>query len=181
MFDLSAPQVVFLISILIYTAITTWTDTLKRKIYNWTTVSMFAAGWVYQIGFFGLDGFWNGLWGFVIGFGLLFGLWMIGSAGGGDVKLMGGLSVWVGKTLILKVILASLIFVIFGTAIIVMYGILSGGWTRTRKEFAAARRKPKNAEEALELRAKRRVMPFSASVALGTWCMLLLFRHQWGG
>lgn len=179
MFDLSASQIVLLLSLLIYTSITTWTDAKKHKIYNHTTVSMFVAGWVYQIGFFGMDGLVNGLLGFAIGFGIFFALWMIGSAGGGDVKLMGGLSVWIGQMLILKVILASLIFVILGTFFVLVFGVFNKGLAQTKKDLAKPKQKPRNEEEALALKAKRRVMPFSASVALGTWCIMLITWQQW--
>lgn len=177
--NLTTAQIVFLIAVIAYTLITSWTDLRRRKIYNWTTVSMWSAGWVYQGLFFGWDGIWNGLIGFLIGFGLFFVLWIIGSAGGGDVKLMGGLSVWIGKTLILKLILASLIFVVLGTAVAVVLGISRQGWKKTKSDLAASKQKPKNAEEAMEAKAKRRVMAFAPSIALGTWCVLALFRHQW--
>ena len=65
---------------------------------------MWIAGWIYQAIFFQWDGILNGLGGFGLGFGLFFVLWIIGSAGGGDVKLMGALSVWLGGSLTLKVI-----------------------------------------------------------------------------
>ena len=44
---------------------------------------------------------------------------MVGSAGGGDVNLLGALSVWLGPGLTLKVMVVSLLFVILGTTAVV--------------------------------------------------------------
>ncbi|MCA9051388.1 MAG: prepilin peptidase, partial [Planctomycetaceae bacterium] len=106
---------VFLFAVVLFTAITAWTDTRWRRIPNKITLPMWIAGWLYQGLFFKLAGLLDGLYGFGIGFGLFFVLWMVGSAGGGDVKLMGALSVWLGPGLTLKVLLCSLIFVVLTT------------------------------------------------------------------
>jgi prepilin peptidase CpaA len=67
------------------------------------------AGLIYQlVAFFQLNGLWTALIGFAAGFGILFILWMVGTAGGGDVKLMGALGPWMGGMLTLKVLFCSL-------------------------------------------------------------------------
>lgn len=184
--SMSDPQIhktVFLIAIAVFTAITTYTDLRWRKIFNKVTVPMWATGWIYQGIFFQTDGLLHGLYGFLVGFGIFFVLWMIGSAGGGDVKLMGALSVWLGAGLTLKVILASLIFVIMGTLAVVIGGILKNGWRKTRARYSkretVAGKGRRAVTETLEQRSKRRVMAFAMPVALATWSILLLFPAQW--
>ncbi len=173
-------NVVFLIAIVLFTSVTAWTDLRSRKIYNNTTLPMWIAGWIYQAIFFQWDGILNGLGGFGLGFGLFFVLWIIGSAGGGDVKLMGALSVWLGGSLTLKVILASLIFVVIGTLTFLIIGICKEGWKKTRKHYTrAATTGQLTGTESADSRSKRRVMAFAMPVALATWSVLLMFRNQW--
>ena len=183
MTDLPIHSLVFLITVILFTALTAWTDVRTRRIPNAVTLPMWLAGWVYQIWFFQTDGLLAGLYGFGIGFGVFFVLWMIGSAGGGDVKLLGALSVWLGPGLTLKVMLASLLFVIAGTFGVILSSVISKGWKRTRKQFTresdTQNRKSKKTVETIEQRQKRRVMAFAMPVALATWSVLLLFRNQW--
>ena len=130
--------------------------------------------------FFQWDGILNGLGGFGLGFGLFFVLWIIGSAGGGDVKLIGALSVWLGVSLTLKVILASLIFVVAGTLTILITGICKEGWKKTRKHYTPDTTSAEsNAAESADSRSKRRVMAFAMPVANATWSVLLMFPNQW--
>ena len=178
MFDLTTSQTVFLVAVVLYTLVSAVSDYRFRKIPNKLTVPMCLAGIVYQAAFFGLPGLQTAILGFLAGFGILFGLWMIGSAGGGDVKLMGGLSVWLGAGLSLKVLFVSLIFVAVGTGAILFGSIVSKGFRKTKSEYvrsADGKKKPETSEQ----RAQRRVMPFAMPVALATWCVLALFRNQW--
>lgn len=182
--DLTVSQTVFLAAIVLFTVATTWTDLRSRKILNVMTLPMWVAGWIWQASFHGWAGLWAGLCGFAIGFGILFVLWMIGSAGGGDVKLLGALSVWLGPGLTLKVILGSLMFVILGTAAVVFGSMLTRGWRGTKRRFgrnqeASGSQQRRKAGETIADRQKRRVMAFAMPVALATWTVLLLFRQQW--
>ncbi|MEZ6059489.1 MAG: A24 family peptidase [Planctomycetaceae bacterium] len=173
---------VFLFAVVLFTAITAWTDTRWRRIPNKITLPMWIAGWLYQGLFFKLAGLLDGLYGFGIGFGLFFVLWMVGSAGGGDVKLMGALSVWLGPGLTLKVLLCSLIFVVLGTFVVVVSSVFSNGWKRTRSRFSAAAADSKAVSkraETIAQRQKRRVMAFAVPVALATWSVLLIFQNEW--
>lgn len=182
--DLSTSQTVFLVAIALFTVATAWTDLRSRKVLNTMTLPMWIAGWIWQLSFHGRSGLWDGLCGFGIGFGVLFVLWMVGSAGGGDVKLLGALSVWLGPGLTLKVMLASLVFVILGTTAVVLSSMLTRGWRGTKRRFGREtenkggnhRRKP---GETIAARQKRRVMAFAMPVAIATWSVLLLFREQW--
>jgi prepilin peptidase CpaA len=103
-------------------------------------------------------------------------LWMVGTAGGGDVKLLAGLSVWLGAGLTLKVILVRLIFVVISSFGIVAFGFLRRGRKSTSEQHT-------NGEdpqaETVPQQSKRRVMAFAMPVALATWSVLLLFQNQW--
>ncbi|MCP4508974.1 MAG: prepilin peptidase, partial [Fuerstiella sp.] len=136
----------------------------------------------YQGVFHQWDGILNGLCGFAVGFGLLFVLWMVGTAGGGDVKLLGGLSVWLGAGLTFKVVFASMIIVVLGTFGVLLAGVFKRGWRKTRdryrrKKTPGGRRKA--VSETNAQRSERRVMAFAMPVALATWSVLLLFQNQW--
>ena len=179
--EFTTQKMVFLLVVLLYTCITAWTDLRRRKIYNKTTVPMWVAGWIYQAVFFQWDGIVNGLAGFGLGFGLFFVLWMIGSAGGGDVKLIGALGVWLGGPLTLKVILASLVFVVVGTFGLLIVGICRQGWKRTKASYVrpSASTSKSSAIAPPDNKSKRRVMAFAMPVALATWSVLLMFQNQW--
>jgi prepilin peptidase CpaA len=94
---------------------------------------------------------------------------MVGSAGGGDVKLMGALSIWRGASLTLKVILASLIFVVTGTLTFLIISVCKEGWKKTRKHYTrAATTGQRTGAKSTDSRSKRRVMAFAMPVALAT-------------
>ncbi len=179
MSNLSTAQMIFLAAIALYTTIAAISDYRFRKIPNRLTVPMFLAGLIYQVSFFGLPGLKAALLGFLVGFGILFVLWMIGSAGGGDVKLLGGLSVWLGASLTLKVLFCSLIFVVVGTGAMLVGSLMSKGLRKTKAQYVKAGANGTRTLETSEQRAKRRVMAFAMPVALATWCVLVLFRNQW--
>ena len=168
--SLAPSQLVLLISVAAFTLVAAISDIRTRKIPNWMTVPMCVAGLVYQVCFYQWSGLGSGLIGFVAGFGILFVLWMIGSAGGGDVKLMGALGPWLGGMLTLKVLFVSLIFVTLGTLGIVLFGLLANGFRKTKQQYL----KTGVAGENVDQRQKRRVMAFAVPVALAAWCMLAI-------
>ncbi|MCA9057822.1 MAG: prepilin peptidase [Planctomycetaceae bacterium] len=177
MFGLNLTDTVFLIAVVLFTIVAAVSDLRSRKIPNKLTVPMFVAGLIFQAcqGWTALG---NGLTGFAVGFGLLFVLWMIGTAGGGDVKLLGALSVWLGPGLTLKVLFCSLLFVVVGTGVIVLGSLITRGWQGTRSQYlreASKDKAPRTSAETTPQRQKRRVMAFAAPVALATWCVLALF------
>ena len=125
--ELTTTQVVLLLCVGAFTLAAAVCDLRSRKIPNKMTAPMCVAGIVYQVAFFGLDGLWTALLGFAAGFGILFVLWMIATAGGGDVKLMAALGTWLGWLTTLKVLFCSLIFVTTGTIGIVLVGNFEDG------------------------------------------------------
>jgi prepilin peptidase CpaA len=172
--ELTPAQIVMLVAVFLFTAVAAISDLRTRKIPNYLTAPMCLMGLVYQIGFFGLDGFWSALAGFGAGFGIFFVLWMIGTAGGGDVKLMGALGPWLGAIMVLKVMFVSMLFVIVGTAAIVLGTVFRKGFRRTKSQFVKSSANGKAKHETSEQRQKRRVMAFAAPVALATWAVLAL-------
>ncbi len=168
--SLPISQLVLLVSVAVFTLVAAVSDLRTRKIPNWMTVPMCVAGLIYQVCFFQWSGLGSGLLGFLAGFGILFVLWMIGSAGGGDVKLMGALGPWLGGLLTLKVLFVSVIFVTVGTCGIVLFGLISNGFRKTKEQYVKAG----VARENVDQRQKRRVMAFAVPVALAAWCMLAI-------
>lgn len=167
----------FVGGIILFTLVTCWTDLRTRKIYNWTTLPMWILGWVYQATFFQWEGIFSGATGFAIGFGMFFLLWSMKIAGGGDVKLMGALGVWLGGPLTLKVIIASLIFVTVGMAALLVVRWLNKAKPILQSSSQSAPTETQTAGPAQKNQA--RLMAFAPPVALGTWSVLLLFQGQW--
>lgn len=176
--DLAISQIVLLLCVGVFTVVAAISDLRFRKIPNTMTGPMCIAGIVYHVGFVGWDGLWVSLLGFAAGFGVLFVLWMIATAGGGDVKLMAALGTWLGWLMVLKVLFCSLIFVTTGTIAIVAFGLLANGLRRTKEQYMS--RTDKGKGETTDQRKKRRVMAFALPVALATWCVLALqlFGHH---
>ena len=163
-----------LVAVVLFTLVAAITDLRTRKIPNRLTAPMCVAGLMYQLTFYRLEGLWTALAGFALGFGIFFVLWMIGTAGGGDVKLMGALGPWLGGMMILKVMFVSLIFVTVGTGAIIVGSIASRGFRRTKSHYLKQSQNGKSTGETSQQRQKRRVMAFAAPVALATWSVLLL-------
>ncbi|RMG39658.1 MAG: prepilin peptidase [Planctomycetota bacterium] len=177
---MTVEHVVLLVCVGIYTLVTMITDLRMRRIPNAVTVPMFAAGLLYQAAFRGWPGLSDGLIAFAFAFGTLFLLWMVGGAGGGDAKLMGGLSVWLGWRMTLYVVIASIFYVVLGSILIILLNIARKGARRTLQQYQADRsvveggKKRKPVAETIEQRQKRRIMPYACPVALATWTVLLV-------
>lgn len=161
-------QTLFAVFVGTFSIAAAWCDLRTRKIPNALTIPMFALGWAYQAYFFGLPGVIQGAAAFGIGFGVLFLLWMMGSGGGGDVKLIGALSVWLGVQMTILVIVSSTIVVLVGTFLIVAVTAIRGGFNRAKERFV------KTGPETPDERAKRRVMAYALPVAVATWAVMLL-------
>ncbi len=92
------------------------TDFRCRRIPNSLTLSAFVLGLIFRLSTAGFGGLLDAGLAFAIGFGTLFVLWVAGGGGAGDVKLMGALSVWIGLSLTVSVLVTSVIFVALLTA-----------------------------------------------------------------
>ncbi len=175
--ELDLRLITFLLFVGAFTIAAAVSDMRTRRIPNKMTVSMLAAGVLYRIAFFDPAGFGDGMLAFLLGFGTLFLLWMIGSGGGGDVKLMGSLSVWLGFQMTLWVLMGSVLVVIAGTGAIMGWSILSKGTRKTKKLYLGTgkndgKKKPK--AETVEQKQGRRVMAFAGPVAIATWAAVIL-------
>lgn len=172
------PSVVFVVGVLLLTGISAYTDTRSRRIPNWLTISALVAGLIYQAVFHQWDGLADAGRAFGIGFGTFFVLWLIGGGGGGDVKLMGALSVWLGLKLTLYAMVLSMVFVILGTGALMAWSVLTHGVKRVKKQYLATGRTDAQGRpqvtETIEQRKDRRVMAYAVPVALATWVLMLL-------
>jgi len=138
------------------TGIAAWTDTKRAKIPNVLTVAMLVLGlianavrggwqgaegrplWVWETGtvWLGiLDGLTLALVGAVVAFVLMFILWVMGTCGGGDVKLMTAIGAWLG--------LSGFLFVWLATAIVllvwVFFRVMGSGFSPRRIKATMAK------------------------------------------
>ncbi len=166
MFSLITANWVLVVAMVVFTAVAAAWDLREKRIPNKLTLPMFFAGWVYQIAFHGWAGVLDGLAGFAIGFGILFVLWFIGGGGGGDVKLMGAMSVWMGFRLTLLVLVASTVAVIIVTLATVAWGVMNRGMRKTQQKLKG------RVGETRAQKQARRILPYAVPVALATWVVL---------
>ena len=166
MFSLITANWILVIAMVAFTAAAAAWDLREKRIPNKLTLPVFFAGWIYQIAFHGWAGLLDGLAGFAIGFGVLFVLWFIGGGGGGDVKLMGAMSVWMGYYLTLLILVVSTVTVVCITCSAVAWGIINRGLRKTQQRL-----KGKLGESRADKHSRRR-LPYAVPVALATWLVL---------
>ncbi|MDA1165113.1 MAG: A24 family peptidase [Planctomycetota bacterium] len=174
--ELSIGLVVFLLGVGVYTVAAAVWDIRVKKIPNKLTLPFFGLGIVYQLAFHGWAGLAEGGLGFALGFGLLFLMWMIGSGGGGDVKLMGGLAMWLGFKLTVMVLVGSMFVAIVGTMMVIVSSMFNRGLYNTKDKYlVAGKLKPgeKPKKETIEQRTNRRPMGYAVPVALATWTVVV--------
>ena len=179
--ELSLQLVVYLVSVVVFTASAAVFDARVKKIPNKLTLPFFGMGLLYQLAFHGLGegvarpGLIGAAAAFAAGFGMMWVLWMIGGGGGGDVKLMGALSVWIGFKATCLVLVFSTIFVIAGTIGVMAFGVLTHGMYRTKEVYLAQMESPNGLRPAAETavqRQSRRIMGYAPPVALATWLVV---------
>lgn len=173
--ELSAQLVIFLICVGAYTVAAAVWDIRVKRIPNKLTIPVFGLGLVYQVVFNQVDGLLAAGTGFAAGFGLLFILWMIGSGGGGDVKLMGALGVWLGGKLTLMVLVGSTLLAAFGTFFVIVYKAATHGVWASKDRYLGTGKTKKGErprKETLEQKQKRRTMGYAVPVALATWLVV---------
>jgi prepilin peptidase CpaA len=172
----SVQGMVFIAAVVVVTAIAAYTDYRRHKIPNWLTLPFFAAGWVYQGVCHGGPGLLDGLYGFALGFGTYFVLWLIAGGGGGDVKLMGAVAVWLGFKLTLYLMIVSTVLVILDSVVVMAYTILRVGFAKWKKQYLATGKVDAKGRpvfgETQEQRRQRRVVPFAIPVAMAAWLVL---------
>ena len=172
--QLSLASWILVVVVGLFTAIAAIWDYRQHRIPNNLTLPVFFAGWVYQAVFHGWPGIGNAAGGFLVGFGVLFVLWIVGGGGGGDVKLMGALSVWIGYRLTLLVLISSTATVIVGTTVIVVWSVFTKGVRGMKSEYLA---KAKTADgkpqaETTDDKKRRRIMAYAIPVCVATWLVM---------
>lgn len=172
--QLSLASWILVVVVGLFTAIAAIWDYRQHRIPNKLTLPVFFAGWVYQGVFHGWPGIGNAAGGFLVGFGVLFLLWIVGGGGGGDVKLMGALSVWLGYRLTLLVLISSTATVIAGTLVIIVWSVFTKGVRGMKTEYLAkaktAEGKPK--AETADEKKRRRIMAYAIPVCVATWIVM---------
>ena len=183
--DFSLQLFVFLVAVGGFTLAAAVWDSRFRRIPNKLTLPMFCLGWIYQAAFNGWSGgdtlatagLKSALLAFLVGFGTLFVLWMIGGGGGGDVKLMGAVSVWLGFSLTIKVLAISTLVVMLSTMGVMLWSILRYGSKKAKRKYVGTG-KPhetgkKHIPESVEEKQHRRIMAYAVPVAVATWSVIL--------
>ena len=171
---LSPASWILVVVVGLFTAIAAIWDYRQHRIPNNLTLPVFFAGWVYQVAFHGWSGLGNAAGGFLVGFGVLFVLWIVGGGGGGDVKLMGALSVWLGYRLTLFVLIASTVTVIVGTLFVVVWSVFTKGVRGVKSEYLAQGKTVggQRQAETTEERKRRRIMAYAIPVCVATWVVM---------
>lgn len=180
--ELSVQLMSFLACVGFLTGAAAITDLRIKKIPNKLTLPFFVAGLLYQGLFHGLGegvgrpGLLDAAAAFAFGFGTLWVLWMIGGGGGGDVKLLGALSVWIGFKQTCWVLGLSTFFVICAAVGAIVAGMFAQGFTRSKtsvRETGATPIGESSSAEVLAERRQRRIMGYAPPVALATWLVVL--------
>ncbi|GIX03181.1 MAG: hypothetical protein KatS3mg113_0187 [Planctomycetaceae bacterium] len=150
-----------------------YTDLRWGRIPNAITLPLFLLGWLYQlVGHPGgpWAGFLHGLQGFALGFGVYFLLWLVAGSGGGDVKLMGALGVWLGFRLVFWVIVVSTVLVALDLLVVTMYRVARYGVQELRKSQSLGE---KDDVAGRRTGRERRRLKFAVPLALAVWLVLL--------
>jgi prepilin peptidase CpaA len=181
-------QWVFVAAVVVFTLTAAVCDWRTKKLPNWLTVPGLVVAVVYHLLTGAIAEGWSGaaggmlfaLGGFATGFGILLVLWLIGSGGAGDVKLMGALGAWLGAAMTMRVFLVSAVFVVLGSACALALQMISKGMGYTRRRYLSTQntrsipRSQAGAEVAKRnFKARRRLMPYGVPVALATWIVLV--------
>ena len=184
--EISVQLIVFLLGVGAITALAAVSDTRALKIPNRLTLPMFFGGLIYQGVFNGLGrpGLADAGLAFLLGFGVMFLLWIIGGGGGGDVKLIGALSVWLGFRVTLQAMVASTACVILATGAVLTWSLTTRGAYNTKRKYLATGKTPTNKQtkkkrkqqplrETVQQRQRRRIMAYAVPVALSTWAVVI--------
>ncbi len=162
------------------------TDVWKFKVYNLLTFPLLAGGLIYHAINGGTAGLSGSLLGALAGFGLMILLYTMGGMGAGDVKFVTALGAWLGLPLTLYVLMAGCIAAgIYAAILLVTAASLRETllniqilWLRL-----ACLGRHLGSEDRVEAEVRRpdrrrRLIPFSAMIALGLVATVLWLRSQ---
>lgn len=188
---------VFLASLVAILAVCAYVDWQRMVIPKWLTLPLLALGvvatlvrsaWLGAQGdplwfrlptgnvFLGLlDGLLFALVGFLVGFGMIFLMWILGTCGGGDVKLFAALGAWLGPLYSIYILAASLV-VLFVEVVIKLVALGFSG--KNLLKMAQANRAKMKKKDAAPPKEKWRIT-YSLPVAVATLAVLLwVFRAE---
>jgi prepilin peptidase CpaA len=122
--------------------------------------------------------------GFGVGFMLFFVMWVLGTCGGGDVKLFAALGAWVGPLLTVYLLLGTIILVVLLSVSRLGSRFLTRGLNPTLRAFAATEAAVAGPSAGVQgfaeaRRTRQRLMAYSLPVLLATAAILLWeFRNE---
>ena len=134
-------------------------DLARRQIANWIPLSALAAGFGWQIGQSGWNGFLYAGIGAVAGFAVFLVFYLLGGMGGGDVKLMAGFGALLGfRQLITAALFTAAVGGLIAVTVLGVRGI--------RRILGAATKHDKDQDQDS--------IPYAPAIALGVWLSLLV-------
>jgi prepilin peptidase CpaA len=162
------------------------TDVWKFKVYNVLTFPLLASGLLYHTIYGGTAGLAGSIVGALVGFALMIMLYTMGGMGAGDVKFVTALGAWLGLPLTLYVLMAGCIAAGVYAAVLL---VTASSWRETVLNMKilwlrlACLSRHLGSEDRVEAEVKRtdrrrRLIPFSAMIALGLVVTVLWLRSQ---
>lgn len=153
------------------------TDISKFKVYNALTYPLLISGLVYQVTFFGVSGFADGMIAIALAFSLMLYPYLWGAFGAGDVKFVAAVGAWLGYQLMLPVfLLGCLATGVYALALLFMHQGYQEAWTNLQiamtrimilgRQIGAD--EPERVQTvAQQSERRKRLIPFSAMITLG--------------
>ena len=114
------------VAVMLFTGTAMVLDLKSKTLPNWLNVGALILALIYQGATSGVPGLKAACGGFAVGFGILFVLWLMGGAGGGDVKMMGALGAWLGGPLTVVIFLGSAVVALLGLVVTGIAGLFRG-------------------------------------------------------
>jgi prepilin peptidase CpaA len=160
------------------------TDVWKFKVYNLLTFPLLVSGLLYHAWYAGASGLAGSFLGALMGFVLMIFLYTMGGMGAGDVKFVTALGAWLGLPLTLYVLMAGCIAAGVYAAVLLVVG---ASWRETVLNLQilwlrlVCLSRHVGLEDRVEFEVKRtdrrrRLIPFSAMIAVGLVATVLWLR-----
>ncbi len=172
--------------VLVAALIAAVTDVWKFKVYNLLTFPLLAGGLLYHALHGGAPELTGSILSALAGFGLMILLYTMGGMGAGDVKFVTALGAWLGLPLTLYVLMAGCIAAgVYAVILLVTAASLRETWLNIKILWLrlVCLGRHLGAEDRVEAEVKRsdrrrRLIPFSAMIALGLVATVFWLRTQ---
>jgi prepilin peptidase CpaA len=172
--------------VLVAALIAAVTDVWKFKVYNLLTFPLLLGGLLYHAMQSGAPGLAGSFFGALVGFALMIALYAIGGLGAGDVKFVAALGAWLGLPLTLYVLIAGCLAA--GVYAIILL-VAASSWRETYLNIQilwlrlVCMGRHIGSEDRVETEVnradrRRRLIPFSAMIAVGLVVTLFWLRSQ---